>query len=123
MLPNVIGRWGNTFKSIKLTTIFRYGTACLVRGSLQYASQVSAGWVAGNYQAGDGFGPSIADQLKMEPFAVVIKSDAVKTRYGGYGMVAVHTTKEGQHCASSLQRLIWCVSVQISTTGSGGACE
>ena len=52
--------------------------------------------MAGNYQVGDGFGPSIQDQLDMNPFAIVIKSAAVKTRNGGYGMVAVHTTKEGQ---------------------------
>ena len=46
-----------------------------------------------SFQCEDGSGPSIAQQLAMNPFQVVIESDAVKVEFGGYGMSAVHTSQ------------------------------
>ncbi|CAE8726009.1 unnamed protein product, partial [Polarella glacialis] len=59
--------------------------------------------VFSNYQAEDDAGPSLSDQLAMEPFARVIGSYALKTRNGGYGMVAVHTA------SADLYSRLWCV--------------
>ena len=44
-----------------------------------------------SYQAEDGAGPSIAQQLEMKPFASVIQLDTLKQAYNGHGLVAVHS--------------------------------
>ncbi|CAE8624174.1 unnamed protein product [Polarella glacialis] len=59
--------------------------------------------VFANYQPHDGAGPSIAEQLAMEPFANVIQSKHLQAEFGGLGMCAVHTTKE------DLYDRLWCV--------------
>jgi len=59
--------------------------------------------VFANYQPEDGAGPSISEQLKLEPFACVIKSPELRTENGGHGMSAVHTTRE------DLYGRLWCV--------------
>jgi len=51
-----------------------------------------------NYQPGDGFGPSIAEQLAQKPFKTVLDSAQLR-----HGMVAIHTTKE------DLYLRLWCV--------------
>eukprot|EP00931_Biecheleriopsis_adriatica_P088018 TRINITY_DN62418_c0_g1_i1.p1 TRINITY_DN62418_c0_g1~~TRINITY_DN62418_c0_g1_i1.p1 ORF type:complete len:941 (-),score=145.14 TRINITY_DN62418_c0_g1_i1:60-2882(-) len=56
--------------------------------------------VFANYQPEDGVGPSIAEQLAMQPFRTVIESAHVKQ---GHGMCAVHTTAE------DLYGRLWCV--------------
>lgn len=53
-----------------------------------------------NYQCQDEVGPSIQAQLDMQPFQSVITSIAESF---GYGMVAVHTTRE------DLYGRLWCV--------------
>jgi len=53
--------------------------------------------VFANYQCQDGFGPSIPDQIALQPFAKVIESPGLD------GMVAIHTTME------DLYRRLWCV--------------
>ena len=55
-----------------------------------------------NYQAQDGFGPSIGEQLAMDPFKVVIESLAVQASNGGHGMVCIHTT------SADLYTRLWC---------------
>eukprot|EP00418_Pyrodinium_bahamense_P057775 CAMPEP_0179163848 /NCGR_PEP_ID=MMETSP0796-20121207/80365_1 /TAXON_ID=73915 /ORGANISM="Pyrodinium bahamense, Strain pbaha01" /LENGTH=218 /DNA_ID=CAMNT_0020866219 /DNA_START=1 /DNA_END=653 /DNA_ORIENTATION=- len=59
--------------------------------------------VFANYQAQDGYGPSIQEQIKMSPFSVVIESPAVKNENGGSGMLVVHTTR------ADLYSRLWCV--------------
>eukprot|EP00658_Telonema_sp_P-2_P008330 TRINITY_DN13131_c0_g1_i2.p1 TRINITY_DN13131_c0_g1~~TRINITY_DN13131_c0_g1_i2.p1 ORF type:complete len:210 (-),score=46.88 TRINITY_DN13131_c0_g1_i2:80-709(-) len=59
--------------------------------------------VFSNYQAEDGEGPSIQKQLDLTPFSRVIESKAIQRKKGGYGMVAVHTSKE------DLYLRLWCV--------------
>lgn len=59
--------------------------------------------VFSNYQCEDqqaSQGPTIKQQLAMEPFTAVIESDLVKD---GYGMVVIHTT------ADDLYRRLWCL--------------
>ena len=48
--------------------------------------------VLSNYQAEDGAGPMIAEQLAMNPFAVVIQSDAIKGTNGGVSISDSHAT-------------------------------
>ncbi|CAE8609714.1 unnamed protein product [Polarella glacialis] len=59
--------------------------------------------VFANYQPQDGAGPSIGEQLALQPFKVVIQSQGMKVENGGHGMCAVHTTKE------DLYDRLWCV--------------
>jgi len=59
--------------------------------------------VFANYQAEDGYGPSIAEQLTMNPFKAVIESEAIKRHSGGHGMCCLHTTK------ADLYTRLWCV--------------
>jgi len=59
--------------------------------------------VFANYQCEDGCGPTVAQQLEMDPFARVIESPSLKKEHGGFGMVAVHTTME------DLYKRLWCV--------------
>lgn len=56
-----------------------------------------------NYQCQDELGPSIQAQLDMQPFQRVITSVGLKTESIGYGMIAVHTTRE------DLYSRLWCV--------------
>ena len=69
-----------------------------------------------NYQCNDKLlsnGPSIPDQLAMEPFATVIHSTALNSRHGGFGMVAVHTTTADLYsrlwvrAAAECQYVLW----------------
>ena len=60
--------------------------------------------VFANYQAEDGAGPSIKQQLAMDPFGAVIKSIGVRE---GHGMLAVHTTKE------DLYLRLWCMEISL----------
>mmetsp|Transcript_29191 Transcript_29191/g.67189 ORF Transcript_29191/g.67189 Transcript_29191/m.67189 type:complete len:720 (+) Transcript_29191:70-2229(+) len=59
--------------------------------------------VFANYQAEDGYGPSIAEQLAINPFKSVIESTAIQQQAGGYGMCCLHTTK------ADLYNRLWCV--------------
>mmetsp|Transcript_45008 Transcript_45008/g.82241 ORF Transcript_45008/g.82241 Transcript_45008/m.82241 type:complete len:714 (+) Transcript_45008:24-2165(+) len=59
--------------------------------------------VFANYQAEDGHGPSIAEQLAINPFKSVIESTAIQQQAGGYGMCCLHTTK------ADLYNRLWCV--------------
>ena len=61
-----------------------------------------------NYQPGDDAGPSIGEQLKMEPFKSVIESDLVKQAQQGYGMLVVHTSR------IDVYTRLWCVHCWIS---------
>ena len=36
-----------------------------------------------SYQPEDGYGPTIAQQLKLEPFKVVVQSNGIKPEFGG----------------------------------------
>ena len=54
--------------------------------------------VLSNYQAEDGAGPMIAEQLAMNPFAVVIQSDAIKGTNGGVRALA--TAMLPLHCSA-----------------------
>lgn len=56
-----------------------------------------------NYQCQDEIGPSIQAQLDMQPFQRVITSVGLKEQNFGYGMIAVHTTRE------DLYSRLWCV--------------
>eukprot|EP00747_Dinoflagellata_sp_TGD_P221256 gnl/TRDRNA2_/TRDRNA2_93111_c0_seq1.p1 gnl/TRDRNA2_/TRDRNA2_93111_c0~~gnl/TRDRNA2_/TRDRNA2_93111_c0_seq1.p1 ORF type:complete len:560 (-),score=126.87 gnl/TRDRNA2_/TRDRNA2_93111_c0_seq1:185-1864(-) len=58
--------------------------------------------VFSNYQAEDGKGPSIKEQIALNPFAQVIESEELKTRSGGHGMLSVHTTQ------ADLYSRLWC---------------
>eukprot|EP00971_Amphidinium_carterae_P322337 6406596-Amphidinium_carterae.1 len=59
--------------------------------------------VFANYQCEDDAGPSIKEQLALDPFGEVIRSQALKSEAGGQGMLAVHTTRE------DLYSRLWCV--------------
>mmetsp|Transcript_46632 Transcript_46632/g.104519 ORF Transcript_46632/g.104519 Transcript_46632/m.104519 type:complete len:494 (-) Transcript_46632:71-1552(-) len=59
--------------------------------------------VFANYQCGDGKGPSLKEQLALDPFAKVIESQALKSEAGGQGMLAMHTTR------ADLYSRLWCV--------------
>jgi len=56
--------------------------------------------VFANYQCEDGAGPTIKDQLAMNPFECVIKSPGVRN---GRGMMVIETT------ADDVYRRLWCV--------------
>ena len=62
--------------------------------------------VFSNYQAEDGAGPMIAEQLAMNPFAVVIQSDAIKGTNGGVRALCTFiTTQPCYHCMAQHQLL------------------
>ena len=74
---------------------------CAVAGSAYLVSVLTAPalcltdtavFMTANYQCNDGHGPTIAEQLKMNPFQVVIGSIELTKEHGGEGMVAVHST-------------------------------
>jgi len=74
-----------------------------------------------NYQADDGCGPSIQDQLEMKPFKTVIESDGLKKAAQGFGLNAIHTS------TANLYKRLWCVheleralkeDVEVSTSMS-----
>ena len=44
-----------------------------------------------SYQPEDGAGPSIATQLALNPFAAVIRSDAIKLEHGGVSALGQRT--------------------------------
>eukprot|EP00928_Gymnodinium_smaydae_P046647 TRINITY_DN31090_c0_g1_i1.p1 TRINITY_DN31090_c0_g1~~TRINITY_DN31090_c0_g1_i1.p1 ORF type:complete len:370 (+),score=40.98 TRINITY_DN31090_c0_g1_i1:69-1178(+) len=65
-------------------------------------------WVCslGLYQCDDGVGPSIADQIQVEPFLKIIESDDVRLPREDlkpHGMVVAHTLTE------DLYERLWCV--------------
>eukprot|EP00971_Amphidinium_carterae_P217894 4325545-Amphidinium_carterae.1 len=47
--------------------------------------------------------PSVAEQIELDPFGEVIRSQAIKSECGGQGMLAVHTTR------ADLYTRLWCV--------------
>lgn len=59
--------------------------------------------VFANYQPEDGCGPTVQQQVAMDPFAAVIQSPAIKADAQGFGMLAVHTSQE------DLYARLWCV--------------
>jgi len=68
-------------------------------------------WVCsvGLYQCEDGAGPSIKEQLGLEPFKQIITSDAVKP----IGMVVVHTLTQ------DVYKRLWCVYEMDAATAQG----
>ena len=67
------------------------------------------------YQPQDAYGPSIPEQLQWDPFGSVIASNTLKSAQAGFGMVALHTTRE------DLYTRLWCVYEMAAALRSGFA--
>lgn len=75
---------------------------CFTNGNIPVATPI---WCCAFalYQAEDTFGPSIQEQLGLEPMKKVIHSSLLKAANAGFGLAVVHASQQ------ELYRRLWCV--------------